>query len=546
MKRFFVIGFALVGLLSTSTALAFCPDQDRIDEILELEPITPYVEKILERAQRGINAAADTPTYEQTTLSFIYNWSANAISAMYQLMDGDSAVIDAQRSLNDDTMCLHHDMRILDAMIGKANCALNEAVQNSQPYGVVMLNNVVRFLKARQKNLLIGHNSPLHQDIHYGRVRMFDVSDEEVFCCLPYEHNENPAVCMAVGTTAECNRQGGRAHEDVESCLADGCTQPDDAPEPDEEHPPMCPFSSDYLPPTAYKVGCDLDVLTGASLSAIEPIEKEYEALQALLEARQQIVDRKDRVREMAHTIDTYLGLEPEAPPEDDEEEDEEEHRTFEGCLVDILTIEEDDEDAADKLDTNIVYSTGGTRFAIRGPFSLRKQEIRLMQHLAEQYMTFGQQRSIADYQRRPSDHEPDREKVEEAREQDDIMSQMARGLRLYVRNLTYTWNQAQSERQSRIVAKAIDAPVQMVGVFAPLRKEVANLVRMSSDRDSGLRRFVRGFAWHLRRTCLERPCSDRLETILKLVLSEQCFPYSDGSYKGQDVLRNCKREADL
>jgi hypothetical protein len=48
-------------------------------------------------------------------------------------------------------------------------------------------------------------------------------------------------------------------------------------------------------------------------------------------------------------------------------------------------------------------------------------------------------------------------------------------------------------------------------------------------DEERGLRAFVRNFAWYIRRSCIFRPCNERLEQILKLNFADSCFPYTGG-----------------
>ena len=53
---------------------------------------------------------------------------------------------------------------------------------------------------------------------------------------------------------------------------------------------------------------------------------------------------------------------------------------------------------------------------------------------------------------------------------------------------------------------------------------------------DLDRRSFVRDFAYFLRRSCIDRPCSQRLDRILKIVFTDECFPFVSGQFLNDTV----------
>jgi hypothetical protein len=103
-------------------------------------------------------------------------------------------------------------------------------------------------------------------------------------------------------------------------------------------------------------------------------------------------------------------------------------------------------------------------------------------------------------------------------------------GLSSYFRDLFKTFSTQQGDREALTFAVGSDPVLSTTSAFDSLHKSVADLGKLSSSRN-GLRSFVRDYAYFLRRSCIDRPCSQRLDRILKIVLKDECFPFVSGEF---------------
>ena len=88
-----------------------------------------------------------------------------------------------------------------------------------------------------------------------------------------------------------------------------------------------------------------------------------------------------------------------------------------------------------------------------------------------------------------------------------------------------------QATKEASILPKAQDAGLEVLEALEPVRPAVKRLVELVNQSDRGLRKFARNYAYFLRRSCIYRPCNEKLETIMKVLYSDECFPYASGAF---------------
>lgn len=96
----------------------------------------------------------------------------------------------------------------------------------------------------------------------------------------------------------------------------------------------------------------------------------------------------------------------------------------------------------------------------------------------------------------------------------------------------TQAFSQAQA-KGDLLIRGGILHVQETADAFAPLTQTIGDLSHLAHDKDTSvrsLRDMVQDFAYFLRRSCMNRPCNDRLDTILSTVATDACFPYTSGS----------------
>jgi hypothetical protein len=145
-----------------------------------------------------------------------------------------------------------------------------------------------------------------------------------------------------------------------------------------------------------------------------------------------------------------------------------------------------------------------------------------------------GESRELPDYLKYPGEF-PENKKVqrEEAEQIVPPESYERDNKRIVFRE----WSGLQGGWEAGIFPQATDAQLEIAQAMAGLRKEVRTFAELAHDPgEKGLRKFVKTFAYYLRRTCIERPCSARLEQILRIAYEDECFPYTNGLFLGDST----------
>jgi hypothetical protein len=91
-----------------------------------------------------------------------------------------------------------------------------------------------------------------------------------------------------------------------------------------------------------------------------------------------------------------------------------------------------------------------------------------------------------------------------------------------------------QATKEASILPKAQDAELEVLEAIKPIRPAITRVIGLVLQSDEGLRKFARNYAYFLRRSCIYRPCNEKLETIMKVLYSDECFPYASGEFNAK------------
>ena len=171
------------------------------------------------------------------------------------------------------------------------------------------------------------------------------------------------------------------------------------------------------------------------------------------------------------------------------------EHTVFSGCL--------------DEKQNMVTH-------ALRSPLSTKKDEIGLMQ----EWLRFAE--------RTQPESSQDTEVTDSVGVIDFMFTQL--------RNESMdAWTTEQSRSEAEQAAVLFDAPLRIARALSASQFSVRTLSELASTMERGVRPFVRNAAWFLRRSCMFRPCNERLERVLGIITTDECFPYANGEYLKED-----------
>jgi hypothetical protein len=454
-------------------------------------------------------------------------WMDQATSAALALVDTDLRIAQQELDLIENSPCLHIDMLILEGWMERVRQEKNRGVESGNVRKVFRLIPLQRYLNNRFLALLHGARDPWYEDREEGEL--YDFDPPPYWCCAGQEDEEDRgSACISVGEKGreECAFAHGSLSKRLNVCIAAGCEGSG------EDESPLCPFHSDYLPPTTAGYGCDLSVLRKYEGEGHEATRKEYEALEALVQSRDEFIESMGALREITEFLNRYLGQTPvDLSGFQGGLSSSIEHRSVSGCIGD----EED-------------WPEGAVAWELRGPFSLKRNHTSLMPKLYEIWRNWGKSRLLPDYLKTSDELEgnSERQKIVEEYEQSVFGWFYLTGrnsARRYFRNNAV----AQEGKESMMIAKVLDTPLRIFDELRTLRGEVKSFVESVEEPNSGIRGFVRNFAFFLRHSCIFRPCNDQLNRILSIVFEDSCFPYASGLYlTDSNVDETCRNGARL
>lgn len=566
--RLLLTALTMLSLPSTALAAVNC------DTLLaNPAPVSPYTEKVLERMENAIHSIGSSSggsgAADESRLIDAVQWAGATIAAT---VDSYVQVVEEVRNLTVRSTCEEYDILLLQCGMERVRTEMNDAIADGDFGKAYLLQELHSFINQRLRTLLAGARDPRIQDASWGEKQPFD-PPEQVWCCLSEaeEDDEEGGICRQ-RTPEECGEQGV-PFTTLASCTAFGCTPPDPLP---EETGMLCPFSSDYFPPSSDGFGCDLSLLR--ELTGYEGGQRDADILETLMEKLREFRRQARGIGNLEERIDALLnGTVPPPPytPPANEEEEDPEHRSFEGCPLARCSNDPEqacvtNEDCAagafcrrgwkrcedhdkDFCSTDADCQEGGggacvlmdppenvAAWELRGAFSAVRDEAKLLEVFRDlrgrEPREFSKELTLPDEQKEGVDYTV----------YDYVGDKLVRGM---VRTEVRGTVQALGRAEADLFARGSDPVYQMAETFQPLRSAGKPLAEIASRQD-GLRQLVVRFAWFLRRTCTDRPCSQKLEIIMRLAQAESCFPYTSGQYLNQScaspLWKQCVDEAKL
>lgn len=497
------------------------------DQYADLDPISSYVRAVIDRAKDGLNAAGGGGGGANEVLKAF--WLDKATASALARIDTHLRIVEQEKSLLEVSPCLHIDTLILEGWIERVRQAKENAGRDGDAVKVINLLSLEEYLDRRMAALFAGVRDPSYHDTDEGDIYGFDVPP--LWCCKGRSESEDRgAECASIGDEAgatNCTAKGGVLTKRFAACIAAGCAG--GGREGDQEA--LCPFDSDYLPPVATGYGCDASVLEPYRNRGNEATKKEYEALEQLVRSRDEFIASVGPLKDIMELLNRYLDT----PGHDltnfqGSLSSNRSHRKVSGCLTE------------EQIPPELVL------WDRRGSFSLLKNETVLMPALSALWRHWGRERLPPDYLKPSGQLAAGSEEQQKAKELENstfawffLIGRRNSQQYLEARSVT------QAEAESFVIAKALDASLQILEVLKPLRKEVSTFSLTVEKPDQGIRGFVRNFASFLRVSCLYRPCNERLDRILKIVFQDSCFPYANGLFlTDPKIHEKCQQEAGL
>lgn len=500
------------------------------DDIVAIPPVSEhYVQRILDRTNAGI-ARASTMTTAGGPLFTILKpwWIFYATSAMLSTVETRMQLTSTQRDLLESTPCLHLDVIILQSKIEKVRQEMHIALDAGQPWRVMLLQQLIRFLNLRVEHLLRGGRDPLYEDPNWARRQWFDPVNP-VWCC-PHGTPANTCTYM---DDAVCIAEGGISFETPRGCQEYGCFLPE-SQNPLEGK--LCPFHSDYLPPSIAGYGCDEEALPPEA-SGHPSTAAEMEALATLILERDAFVTQAQTFAALVADIDAMtggssnenaagLGL-------------SRRHYEVSGCLESMpLAREIGAVSLLQRMQTGAAET--------RGPFSIPKNEPWIMVRFVDLLKQWGERRPNERPLRYPSEFPPGDER-EAAKEREQNKPSLIRAGEWFLRTFFFSWNRFHAQREAVAIPKAQDNILQIRESSPGMGAVSARLGGLVGSHSSGVRRFGKSFAYYLRRSCIYRPCNAKLDQILRIMFKDSCFPYMSGAYFGNPLAHEqCKTDAEI
>ncbi|MEK7590656.1 MAG: hypothetical protein AAB489_00400 [Patescibacteria group bacterium] len=499
MKRFLLLAGLLLFLRVESASAA---------------PVSPYTENVLERADAGILYAWTAPAVPGITLIFGH-WTKSIGSTLLALIDTKQRITLQQRDLAENTACLHIDLYYIEAKMKKVQDDLNRALTLKNITAIIRLQDLMAFLNERLEILFYGGKDPLIEDRDWYEVRAFD-PPKNAWCC-----GGTPRVDLCREDAKEtCMQNGEQIFRTQSECTAYGCLP---AAAGGAMEAPICPFHTDYLPPSdASGYGCDQELLNAVVSGLPSPLKETVDAERKAMQSGASVLDAYIAQAQALATLDreirSLLGRPvvniPPVPVNAP-------HRAVSGCPTGWPWGTDSNGD---------IWPDGAIAWELRSPFTIQRDEQKLLNAFQELRMKEGDVRPMSgNFDLRG---EPGRNTI-------------YRALNQYAADWFSNYSVKQGVWESEIFPLGGDTHLSVSVAASKLKESVGKLSSLARDR-GGLRSFVRNFAYYLRRTCIARPCSTRLDQILRIVLEDSCFPYTNGEYLKGVTYEQCKKDAGL
>ncbi|MDB4978257.1 MAG: hypothetical protein JWM56_443 [Candidatus Peribacteria bacterium] len=453
-----------------------------------------YATQVLDRADQSMAYIDSQEKIVSFFQSALPSWTRSTFSALSDIVDTDLLVNQQQRDLLEFTPCLHTDAALIEAKIVEVQKKLVEANDARDAWRILQYKSLIVFLRDRIAVLLRGAVDPAFKDPDWTAVSTFE-------------------------------------------------------PLPEADLANVCPFDSDYLPPSLGGYGCDIEAIDAklaamdSSLPALkDTLTNERQSLTRVQAAANQYYAQSQSIRQIQNAIDAVVEGKP--VPATSVTPVIRTHKRVLGCEVPGCL----QDGSGCRAMTGALFTT------LRGPFSLERNELTLLSN-------FRRLRKSQAEARPPSDLLAVQPVDPNGYSLDSTFGSIGR-------NVFKDFSVDIADQETLIFALGADSSQRIGAVLTPVRDSIERLARLvypkasdaapadttgntaggasSDSKIVGLRAFVRDFAYFLRRSCLERPCNERLDRVLKIVFQDACFPYTKGTYLTEDEKAACVKAAGL
>lgn len=463
-----------------------------------IAPVNPdYVLTVLDRINTGINTAQQSPSasgFEQ----YAPDWLKQVDDAARRLLDTKLLVTEQQRDLENFSACLHIDRILLQCANDRVIQEMHAAMQNGSWGAILRLIELLPFVQDRELQLVTGGNDPHYRDRGWHTRQDFDPADSP-YGKIPQEGDTQDAVCGDGFIVAPEECDGGPGCND--QCMS-----------------MFCPFSSDYSEPSTSGFGCDAETMAGGGRPMFEPLRIEMEQEQFIEDMLRAAQERAAALASLENSVNPTAGGITYAVRS---------HQTARGCYDTRGFCEGDSsigcfENAtcrsANAGNCIITDLQGISLTPERHAFSIERDNWRVIngfERLRRKQGLARVQRSDLQEQWYQEGATPSLGEIPEVQQR-----------RSYYQEVS--GNQGAAEARGFVLG-AEPQLVVLTGL-KELQKAIAELAEFAAGRQ-GLRAAITRFAYFLLRTCMDRPCSLRLERIVKIAMTDECFPYTNGIF---------------
>lgn len=537
MRKHALLSCALLFLLSAPRAHAALGAA--CERLLQAAPVSShYTQKILDRATQGI-AYAKNETAATDFIRYLPSWTRSIASGVLELIDTDLRLNETEEDLLNRTACLRFDLGMIECKMEEVRQELNTELARGSFISILRLQSLLSFLDQRYGTLMDGSLDPGYVDTAWNNRYLFD--------------------------------------------------PPSDDPDPPEQT--LCPFHSDYAPAMPSGFGCDLAIMTSDRAAAWQPMFAERAALDVLQTAvteyrqatqsggglkntletvRQSSLEEgnadipdhlaafgcPERLGTCANTPSVRCNHDVQCGPGDmcippavrgyclesgtpDCRTNADCPRgdrcivpqpvcslnTFRACEMNADCEQGEAGGGATSQCVNEARTHIGLS-ALRGPFSVDADHLRILERFLTTRITEGAARQHSDTLKTAQEFPPgDQRSI--TRNQDNPVVRLQR---LSAREFFRLFSAAQGLDEAAVFPAAVDAGLQTRQQGKTLRDALL-IFNGFSRSQSGLRDFVVKLTYWIRRTCVFRPCAEKLDRALRIALEDACFPYANGDY---------------
>ncbi len=294
---------------------------------------------------------------------------------------------------------------------------------------------------------------------------------------------------------------------------------------------PVCYFTTDYLPPviTDAGYGCDAGMLQTVidrlgSLPEVSHGEKlasatelERRGVQGMQDALRQSLVPVEDLLSVQQEIDAIQGTTTSAQSQPTLPNPDAPHQSVSGCQ-----------------DT---LPRGVWLHPLTGPFSIEKNNMENLVGFRESRRQEGTTRPLPSFLRAKTD---------------DQEAPFVTTLRIHGSKDIESFSREQGQKEAETFGTSIDPVLTMQKTLQAFSISVGRLATLATTIDGGVRGFVRDYAYYLRRSCLGRACQNRLDTTLKVIYADKCFPFTnndqepDPDHPTDTQAMRCLRQAGL